>query len=245
MPYFRALVCAFILLLPATANAAFISATGTFSWTEISPILSGGLSSADDFHFDFATGTPGLEITQLDITIGSGAALSLFPDPVAGGSGFLTFGNGPLTTYGGAGYLGTAAPGGKFGDGTSLANRDASGAFSGLESGTGFHFYLDIDRLRADGATSGLVCSLDCDDLNYNEFIAGGAFTYTLHFSYNGQAAGTHTAGAESFSKANNDSAVSNWAFRTEISDPIPEPGTYTLLGAGLIVLGLLRRRKK
>lgn len=235
----RALVTALAILLPASAPAAFISAGGSFSWTEISPTGINLSQSADNFDFDFLTDASGglLEIERIDVVIGNG----LFPDPTAGPPGYLTWGSDGLFTYGGANFTGTGPDYDNFGSGTGAGARDASGYFTGLTAGTGFNFYLDIDQ------TGGVICPA-CDIVTPSEFLAGGAMTYTLYFKYNGPGTivgpSSFTFNPSSFLTGQGPDAQSNWGVRVEVTDPVPEPGTYMLMGAGLAALGLLRRRK-
>ncbi|MEP7365947.1 MAG: PEP-CTERM sorting domain-containing protein [Acidobacteriota bacterium] len=237
----RALVVALGMLLPFSAHAAFISAGGTFSWTEISPTIRPlQLSSSDDFDFDFLSDGSGglLEITRIDIVLGNG----LQPDPNPGPPGYLTWGSDGLFTYGGANFTGTGPDYDNFGEGTGAGARDASGYFTGLLAGSGFNFYLDIDE------TGGAICPA-CDIVTPAEFLAGGAMTYTLYFKYNGPGTivgpSSFTFGPNSFLTGQGPDAQSNWGVRVEVEDStVPEPGTYALMGAGLAAIGFLRRRK-
>lgn len=197
-------------------------------------------------------GSP-LLITRLDLTIGNGvnnvaASRSLYFDLSGGTAGFGTAneytaaGNGLIT-----GIQTVDAPG----DG--LADRTLGVTFTSWVAGGVFTISLDVDRLSnsfSQGA-GGANCN-NCDNINGNDFIDGGAITFRLWLA-------SADAGkiivqpnyvdvpANRWAKAPSNDAIATWSTEVGVEDailePVPEPSSWTLVLAGLGGLAVATRR--
>ena len=228
-----------VLLLTPTAFAGFISVGGSRSWQQEAAFF-----NEDTYSFSYTTGDALLKITQLDVTIGDGVTTTLFTDPTIGAPGYLTFGFGALG--------GTAAGAATVTD--TLVDGDGNGTATfapGWFLGETFSFSIDTDH---DGSGScGALCIVGRDHVTGTEFNDYGGISFTLHFAltdpnYYFVGPNTITVPNGGWTSITNglapaDNSVSGtWAGRLEV-EAVPEPGTYLLMGGGLLALGIARRR--
>jgi len=99
----------------------------------------------------------------------------------------------------------------------------------GIDLTTGLQYIAYLDASGQGNATSGRERVAWGFNLNSSDVYAGGGFFYEL------------TAGSNNWSSNSRDAS-----FRAVLSPTtsVPEPGTLALLGAGLIGIGFVRRRK-
>lgn len=236
MRMWTAFTVGFLVLAPV-AFGGFISVGGGRSWQQKAAFF-----NEDEYSFSYTTGDALLKITRIDVTIGDGVTPTLFTDPTIGAPGYLTFGGGGLG--------GSAAAAATVTD--TLANGDGSGSATfapGWLFGGTFSFSIDTDH---DGTGAcGALCTLGRDHVTGTEFNDYGGISFTLYFAvtdpnYSISGPNTITVPNGGWTTTTNgllpsaNSVSGTWAGRLEV---VPEPGTYVLMGGGLIVLGIARRR--
>jgi hypothetical protein len=230
------------------ASAVPVPFSGTTTWTQVE---GNGNNSGDTFVFAF-TAAPDLVITQIDIELGNGNAgtaglsSSLWWDfngaPVNGGSGAYnaTVTSGSVTTANG------------FGQTLPLASRSGILTFTSFTPGNSFTMTGDVDKtLPPNPLPTTATCSGDCDLLNFADFTNGGGLRFTLYFAttnpslvLNGPSTFSFgpTAGWTSGTFGGQAGASLAWSGSVDLA-PIPEPGGLIGVGAGLVLLGLARRK--
>jgi hypothetical protein len=182
----------------------------------LSSQFDGGIFGA--FNLSYTSGVAGLKLQQVTIALQS----PLFLDPTIASPGSLL----PLPFIGGSGAASTGFTGvtGVFDGATSFTL-----SFDDFDAGESFSFNLDVDS-----PCNNLFCQIDGSFTSGAEF-AGSKLTAVFGGSgYNsGQFEGLYT-------RQNTLSAV---ASITGDVEPVPEPGTYALLGGGLLMFVVARRR--
>jgi hypothetical protein len=230
-------------LLAAPASAALVPFSGTTTWTQVEGV---GSNSADTFVFAF-TAAPDLEITQIDFVLGNGTATGSssslrwdFPGaPVNGGSG----------AYAVSVTSGSVATTNALGQALTLAARSGAVTFTSFTPGNSFTLSGDVDK-----TLPAANCSGNCDVLNFADFTNGGGFAFTVYFastspslSITGPSSFTFgpTAGWTSGTFDGQPGASLGWSGNVDMLDTTvnPEPGTMLLVGAGLVLAGLARRK--
>ncbi len=232
----------------ASASSAVVSGQAFFHPT----------SGADTITFsNIVLGSP-LLITRVDLTIGNGInnvapTRSLFFDLPGGPAGFgtadayATSGNGLVT-----GIQTVDAPG----DG--LNDRTLSVTFTSWVTGGVFVVSTDVDRLGAANTgysqgSGGSNCN-NCDNINGQDFVDGGAITFRLWLA--SADAGKIIVSpnyveipASQWSRTSSNDAIVTWSTEVGVdeigaSGDVPEPGSFALLATGVGALALGWRRR-
>ena len=209
-------------------------------------------SGVDTITFsNIVLGSP-LLITRLDLTIGNGinnvsGSRSLFFDLPGGPAGFGTanayaaVGNGLIT-----GIQSVDTPG----DG--LSDRTLAVTYTSWVSGGVFTISLDVDRLSNSFSqgSGGTNCN-NCDNINGQDFVNGGAISFRLWLSSadSGQIIAQPNyidIPASQWSRTSSNDAVVTWNTQFDVQpaapEPVPEPGSFLLCAAALITFGYWRR---
>ena len=219
-------------------------------------------SGADTITFsNIVLGSP-LLITRLDLTIGNGlssanATRSVFFDLTGGPAGF-----GGATAYSatGNGLVSGIQTVDYAGDG--LSDRTLSVTFTSWVAGGVFVITADVDRLGTSSTgfsqgTGGSNCN-NCDNINGQDFIDGGAITFRLWLA---SADATKIIVQPNYvditpsqwSRTSSNDAIATWSSSVALDDvgpppppdPVPEPATFALVAAGLGAIAYIRGRHR
>ncbi|MCU0226801.1 MAG: PEP-CTERM sorting domain-containing protein [Bryobacterales bacterium] len=110
-------------------------------------------------------------------------------------------------------------------------------------NGTESEFYFEAD---AQPSTTGLSSNLGGSWTNRSPMTSAGAgwFEFTNPFGDQAVRSLKFLSVDRPTSSNNSDYALKNLAYTTAVTEPVPEPTTYALMGLGLLGLAVMRRRK-